>query len=797
MNAPYTSGPPNAKILLVGEAPGQEEADHGGAFIGAAGQLLTGLMASAGISRQACRLDNVFQFHPPRNDITPWLDLGKKPVKESPEYRENREALLQRIEASPANIIVALGGVPAYALTGKLGITKQRGSIYQPDCVKGRKVLCTIHPSAALREYLFRYWITADLQLALAESAAPDRLMPERELTLLPSYTEALDFLDYASSQQLASYDIETKGHELSHFSLAVTPTLGMCIPFIDGGNDYWTPDQELGILRKIAEFLRAPGVTKIGQNLCFDVGFLYSKYGMIASPIHDTMIAQGILFPEFPKGLDFLTSIYCHGEPYYKDDGKEWFRNPFGDEQTFRRYSAMDSAVLMEIWPQQEHDLRRQGNWDTYLNQKRLIYPLVYASYTGIQMDIPGLRKAAEGCTQRITSLKEELLSYTGTPINTDSPKQVQAYFYIHKKLRPHTTQGRITSDDKALKQIAAKGHPEAGIILKLRHEQKLLGTYYQVKLDPDNRLRCSYNPVGTKQGRISSSKTIRGTGMNAQNMPPDMNSLMLPDPGYILINQDLGQAENRVVAYVAGEPQMMHAFENGIDIHKQTAALIFGIDIKAVTSDQRQDGKKANHALNYAMSAQGFALHYTLPLSQAKWICDRYHQVYPGLKDWHSAIRDDLSRNNRTLTNCYGRKRTFMDRWGQELFNEAYSYIPQSSVADKMNRDGVCHLYYSQDLYPEAILLNTIHDSIRYQLPLSIGLPRIIEIILSVKANLERPISWKGREFSIPTDTELGFSYDKGKMLEWKASRLHTTPPDTLVEELTRYVSECGKLA
>ena len=129
---------------------------------------------------------------------------------------------------------------------------------------------------------------------------------------------------------------------------------------------------------------------------------------------------------------------------------------------------------------------------------------------------------------------------------------------------------------------------------------------------------------------------------------------------------------------------------------------------------------------------------------------------------------------------------------RQGHELFKVAYSYCPQSTVAEKMNQDGVLFIYDRQDLFPEVQFLNTIHDSIRYQVPLSVGYERIIEVIKAVKASLEKPITWRGQSFSIPADTELGFSYNKKTMVEWKAHYVDNTHDDKLAEELEIYVRE-----
>jgi DNA polymerase-1 len=372
---------------------------------------------------------------------------------------------------------------------------------------------------------------------------------------------------------------------------------------------------------------------------------------------------------------------------------------------------------------------------------------------------------------------------------VNPDSHPQVTNLFYGILRFPAYRNQGEVTCDDRALRMLILKGSKEAEILLRYRKLSKMHGTYFEMVFDEDQRLRCSYNPVGTEQGRISSSKNIFGTGGNLQNLPAQMTALQLADPGYIMVNQDLAQAENRVVAYVFGEEKMITAFENGVDIHKQTGALIAGVSLEQVTDDIRQDGKRANHGLNYDLGAESFALYYQLQRDVAKRIVDRYHAVYPGVREGHARIRDQLTRNGRTLVNCQGRYRTFLGRWGHDLFKVAYSFIPQSTVGMKMNTDGVCHLFERQDLYPEVVFLNTVHDSILYQIPLSVGPKRIMEIVLSVKASLESPLMWEGRSFSIPTDTAFGFTNNKKTQLNFKATKIKQTALSALCDELSEF--------
>jgi uracil-DNA glycosylase family 4 len=775
---PFYEGPLDCRIAFVGEAPGGTEVQAGRPFVGKAGQLFNRLLETVGINRTECYIDNVFQERPNANDVKPWLDLSRKHAVESDRYRKALFNLKARLDACNANVIVALGGTALYALTGQRAITKRRGSILSSDLLPGRKVIPTIHPSAALRQYLDSHLIKFDLKRVIDESYTDGINLLDRELILLPSFEQVMDYLDYCHNggHEFVAYDIEVTRGEVSHISFSYDAASGICVPLLVEGKDRYTPPQEMQIWLKIAALLSDPKIQKVGQNITFDATFLFRKYGIRTASMHDTMIAQAILLPDFPKGLDFIQSMYCKGEPYYKDDGKEWFKYAEG-EKAFRRYSAMDSVVVAEAWPCQVTDLEAQGNWETYNKQRKLIEPLVFIGERGIRLDNSGLTQEAVNAKQKIEVLEGKLASLTGdATFNWRSVPQLKRYFYGTLGLRQYTRRGSVTTDDKAMRRIAAKGIREAQLILDLRHEAKLHGTYYTMDLDADQRLRCSYNPVGTKQGRISSSKTIFGTGGNLQNQPPEMKRLMLADPGYILVGLDLSQAENRVVAYDAEEHRMIDAFEKGIDIHVQTAAMIYNVPMEEVTDELRANGKRANHGLNYDLGANSFAMYYQINFEDADFIVERYHQIYPGVRLWHGQIKNELGRT-RTLVNLFGRKRTFMDRWGHDMWKEAYSYIPQSTVATITN--DTFHFIYNDERFAAVPLVNTVHDSVVIQIPIALGVEFGARTILTIKEFMERPLETHGRSFSIPVDVKVGDRLDEEKksptrMTELKAKLL-----------------------
>jgi DNA polymerase-1 len=251
-------------------------------------------------------------------------------------------------------------------------------------------------------------------------------------------------------------------------------------------------------------------------------------------------------------------------------------------------------------------------------------------------------------------------------------------------------------------------------------------------------------------------------------QNQPKEMKKFMLADKGYLIGEIDKSQAENRIVAYIAPEPLMIEAFETGKDVHRLTAGLIFGKHSDEISDEpgscslgngeqsERFWGKKANHGLNYDLGYKSFALYYEIPEREAKFIVERYHHAYPGIRRYHRWIQSELHNHGR-LTNLLGRTRKFYGKRGDQRNKEAYSFIPQSTVPDELNSKGLVNIYHSPS-YKPIELLNQVHDSIVFQIPVSIGFDNMAKMLKKLKWELETPLSWKGNEFSIPIDCKMG---------------------------------------
>ena len=469
-----------------------------------------------------------------------------------------------------------------------------------------------------------------------------------------------------------------------------------------------------------------------------------------------------------------------------------------------FLEYSALDSACTIEAHNAFWGDLS-QGFEPAYDLTVKLFPVLMYMQTRGIKVNLNELETTRTHILQSAAEKQEELNKLCGRELNINSPKDCQTYFYVELGIPPYFNNGAVTVDDMALQRLTrgtAKrpGLRQAKLVQEIRGLQKLHGTYLNIEFDADSRMRCSYNPRGTKFGRLSSSKTIFGTGTNQQNLPQEFKRFLVADDEYVLWEVDKRQAEWVVVAYLTGDANMISVVEEGRDTHVHTASLMFNAEPEIVeleaklignltdperiaeiraadeylkkfsgnfprTMSARQCGKKSNHGLNYAEGFRKFALINEIDESEAKRIVEMYHLIYPGIRLWYEIIKRQLQQT-RSLTNCFGRKVRFMDQWGEDLWKAAYSMLPQSSVVDSLNI-GLVKTYEDDWLCGldqlNIDVLAQVHDSILLQVPTKVVVdPVLFAEVQELCYNYVSPtLNYNGREFKIATDSKMGLNW------------------------------------
>ena len=310
----------------------------------------------------------------------------------------------------------------------------------------------------------------------------------------------------------------------------------------------------------------------------------------------------------------------------------------------------------------------------------------------------------------------------------------------------------------------------------------------FLDVKLSPEDTVHTSYNITGaasddeedtkkTKRGfgRWSSSKSIIlpfGSG-NLQNIPKEARKMYKARPGWTIIESDYSQAEAVIVAYQTHDQKLKKMFKDSFglshsekapyDIHRLTFSEMTGISMETVDGEQRDAGKTVRHAKSYSAGPQVISNRLGISLKDAKTLQDLYDKANPHLKTWHMKLQEEL-KLTRLLTNLFGRKHKFLDRWGDTLFRSAYSYIPQSTIGDLLNLS-LLKLYNSlPQLNYEMIILLQLHDAI-YTM---VEDKNIDHAIQHIRKCMLREVVSGNEKFTIDCDFKLRTSWAEGVDVE-----------------------------
>ena len=333
-------GPIPNRLVLVGEAPGEEESRLGRPFVGPTGRELRRMLRVIGVGMDDCLVTNVFDRQPSSdNNLAVGYGVGKAdegamvelgPMTSNPTsymHRDHQGQLARlwgELEAARPNVIVALGNTACWALGLGQGIGTLRGAVHLWDAPSGRrvKVLPTFHPSAVVREWPLRSITIADLEKAHSESHTPNLHFDNTEIWLAPTLDDLSLFSHlHMANPSILALDVETKQGQITCLSLAPTPTHAIVVPFWQEGPDpnYWPdPATETAAWRWIKGWVEDERIVKVTQNGLYDTMYLRS-HGMVPRGfVEDTMLAHHSLYGEMRKGLGFLGSIYAN-VPHWK----------------------------------------------------------------------------------------------------------------------------------------------------------------------------------------------------------------------------------------------------------------------------------------------------------------------------------------------------------------------------------------------------------------------------------------------------------------------------------------------
>lgn len=314
-------GRKESKIAIIGDICDGFDMNARKPFSGPAGTVLENCLHNAGLIRGECYLTNVIKIKT-SSPHTFYSRNTKGEIKFTEKGMEYVKLLQAELSEVGANIFVAAGEVSFASLCSLAHHSSYRGYVFPSTLLPGKKVIPIYPPRSAIRGmYTHRYLIATDLRKIREESFYPDIHRPDRKLIYTyDSINDALEWLKYYEEEKIVGFDIEVINYEISCISFSSSPELACVIPI----SERWALDEEVYLWRGIQKVLGNPKSKKVVQNGMFDIPFLLTRNGcVVRGEIHDTMIGHSIMYPELPKSLGFLGSIYCGAQEYWKDTVK------------------------------------------------------------------------------------------------------------------------------------------------------------------------------------------------------------------------------------------------------------------------------------------------------------------------------------------------------------------------------------------------------------------------------------------------------------------------------------------
>jgi DNA polymerase I-like protein with 3'-5' exonuclease and polymerase domains/uracil-DNA glycosylase len=743
------SGPCPARIMIIGEAPGEQEILKDEPFVGYSGVELNKMLHDAGIMRSECFVTNVCHERPLGNDIGHFMAMRKKDITANhrmvrqrwvtPEIVRGLERLAMEVRMCDPHVIIALGNLPLWALTGQWGVTNWRGSLLETDeafGLAGIKVIPTIHPASIMRQWGQRPFVISDLRRVRKESAVRELVKPEFKFTIRPKYHQVIDYLEnlfhkIRRAPTDLSVDIETRAGHTACIGLATSSTEAICIPLMctEDWKGYWSLEEETVIQMRLYEILTHPNCHVIGQNFSYDMQYFDRHHFYTPNLRWDTMLAQHTMFSNQEKGLDVLSSLHCEHHVYWKGEGKTWDASI--PEEVLWHYNCEDAVRTFEIAQSQRSAINAMGLAEVNQFQQDLIWPVVESMNRGLRVDHQRKAAIVSELKVKIAERQRDLEYILGHQINLGSPAQLKVFFYDQCQVKPvlNRKTKQPSTDDESLRVIASREPllaPVCRLISEYRSLSVFCSNFAEARVDIDDRMRSSYNIGGTETFRFSSSKNAFGAGLNLQNVPqgdeeselglPNIRSLFIPDEGMEFFDIDLDSADLRIVQRESGCAWLGAQLAAGRKPYIEVAKEYYQDDSITKAHPGYQLFKSFCHGTHYLGEPKGLAGRLALSVTQATKIQQWYFGLCPEIKEWHEWLKNEVA-TKRVISNVLGYRIHAFDRVDDSTYREMAAWIPQSTVACLINRVYV-NLYNHAK---QVQVLLQVHDSLAGQYPIA----------------------------------------------------------------------------
>ena len=553
-------------------------------------------------------------------------------------------------------------------------------------------------------------------------------------------WTQFDAWLKKIEAAALTSFDTETTGLDpmrarLVGLSFAVAPGDAAYLPVAHryAGAPAQLPLEE--VLTRLKPWLESPAHAKLGQNLKYDMHVVANHGLRLAGVAQDTLLESSVLESDKPHDLDSLAARHLGIATIKYDEvtGKGAGRIGFDQVDVARaaEYAAEDADVTLRLHQAMQPALADEPRLDALYRDIELpvLQVLWRMEREGVLVDAALLARQSQELGQKLLELEAQAHAVARQPFNLNSPKQIQEILFEREKLPvlKKTPSGAPSTDEEVLAQLALD-YPLPKLILDFRSLAKLKNTYTDKlprSVDPHTgRVHTSFSQAVAVTGRLASADP------NLQNIPirtaegRRIRQAFIAPPGSHIVAADYSQIELRIMAHLSGDAGLLEAFASGEDIHRATAAEVFGVAPAEVSSEQRRYAKVINFGLIYGMSAFGLARELNLERGAAQAYIDRYFARYPGVARYMETTRL-AAREKGYVETVFGRRLWLAEiRSGngarrQAAERAAINAPMQGTAADVVKLAMLAVRRWLDDARRSSLLILQVHDELVLEVP------------------------------------------------------------------------------
>ncbi len=575
-------------------------------------------------------------------------------------------------------------------------------------------------------------------------------------------------WLEKIIQADLVCLDTETTGLDVMNaqlvgISFAIEPHYAAYLPLahrFPGAPDQINREHAL---QKLKPWLESAQHKKLGQNLKYDQ-HIFANHGIALAGIHDdTLLQSYVLESHKPHDLEnmVLRHLGLKTIPYADLVGKGAKQIGFDqvDLETATRYAAEDADITLQLHqhfaPQLNGKLAEVYR-DIEMPVREVLFKM---ERNGVLIDSAMLARQSRELGEKLLAIEAQAFAAAGQPFNLNSPKQIQEILFgkLQLPVKKKTPGGTPSTDEEVLQELALD-YPLPKILLEHRSMAKLKSTYTdklpQMVNRTTGRVHTSYSQAVAVTGRLSSSDP------NLQNIPVRtqegrrIREAFIAAQGSRIVSADYSQIELRIMAHLSGDEGLLRAFANGEDIHRATAAEVFGVSLDGVSSEQRRYAKVINFGLIYGMSAHGLAKQLGIERDAAKQYIDRYFARYPGVKNYMDSTREQAKACGYVET-VFGRRLWLPEINGangmrrQAAERAAINAPMQGTAADLIKLAMIAVQSWLEKENSGAKLIMQVHDELVLEVP--------EHELLRVKEKL-RDLMCHVAELKVPLEVGLG---------------------------------------